>query len=166
MAAVMTADIQNTDKVVVLIEECRRMKLKLLLPDVNSSMYTFTVDDEGAIVYGLGGYQRVRRGPVASIVEARKTGGPFKHLFDFCARVDLRKVNKQAVRALICSGELDALGAGSGADSQPGIEEQCNDAEQNSRNLNAGMADLFGEVVPEGGQRRLFGASLHIQQVH
>lgn len=164
MAAVMTADMQNTDKVVVLIEECRRMKLKLLLPDVNSSMYTFTVDDEGAIVYGLGAIKGLGEGPVASIVEARKTGGPFKHLFDFCARVDLRKVNKRAIEALIRSGALDALGPGR-ARIMASIEEAVQRAEQNSRNLNAGMADLFGEVVPEEeDSARLFEASSQVRE--
>ncbi len=164
MAAVMTADMQNTDKVVVLIEECRRMKLALKLPDVNTSMYTFTVDDQGGVVYGLGAIKGLGEGPVASIIEARKQGGAFKNLFDFCARVDLRKVNKRAIEALIRSGALDALGPGR-ARIMASIEEAVHRAEQNSRNRNAGMEDLFGEVVPEeDNEETLFAASANVRE--
>jgi len=110
MAAVLTADMQNTDKVVTLIEECRKMKLSLVLPNVNVSDYTFTVDDQGQIVYGLGAVKGLGEGPVESILEARAEGGAFKNLFDFCDRVDLRKVNKRALEALIYADALDELG--------------------------------------------------------
>ena len=148
MAAVLTADMQNTDKVVTLIEECRQMKLSLVLPDVNVSKYTFTVDDAGQIVYGLGAVKGLGEGPVDSILEARAEGGVFKNLFDFCDRVDLRKVNKRALEAMIRAGALDSIGP-SRARLIASIEEAVRRADQNSRNQNAGMMDLFGEVVPE-----------------
>ena len=148
MAAVLTADMQNTDKVVTLIEECRKMKLAIVLPNVNVSDYTFTVDEQGQIVYGLGAVKGLGEGPVESILAARAEGGAFKNLFDFCDRVDLRKVNKRALEALIYSGALDEIGPNR-ARLMATIEEAIKRADQNSRNQNAGMTDLFGAVVPD-----------------
>ncbi len=158
MAAVLTADMQNTDKVVTLVEECRRMKLTLVLPDVNVSEYTFTVDDQGRIVYGLGAIKGLGEGPVQSIIEARRSGGPFKNLFDFCARVDLKRVNKRALEALIRAGALDHIGP-SRARMMSSINEAVQRADQQSRNESAGMIDLFGSMVPEAGDEDVYSAS-------
>lgn len=143
MAAVLTAEMQNTDKVVTLIEECRRMKLVVRLPDVNVSSFTFTVNDDGDVVYGLGAVKGLGEGPVQSITEARKNG-PFEDLFDFCRRVDLRKVNKRALEALIKSGALDALGPGR-AKMLAVLEDAVKQADQHNRNESAGMMDMFGD---------------------
>ncbi|HSX86299.1 MAG TPA: DNA polymerase III subunit alpha, partial [Cellvibrio sp.] len=110
MAATMSSDMDKTDKVVTFIEECRQMKLMPLPPDVNSGEFHFTVNDAGNIIYGLGAIKGLGEGPVESIIAARNEGGPFKNLFDFCARVDPRKVNKRALEALIRSGAADKLG--------------------------------------------------------
>lgn len=91
MAAVMTADMDNTDKIIGLVDECHRMKLKLLPPDVNKGLYRFNVDDQGAIVYGIGAVKGVGEGPIENIIAAREAGGHFKDLFDFCARIDTKK---------------------------------------------------------------------------
>ena len=149
MAAVLTADMQNTDKVVTLIEECRQMGLDLVLPDINVSEYTFTVNDQGQVVYGLGAIKGLGEGPVESILKAREEGGAFANLFDFCDRVDLRKVNKRALEALIYAGALDQVGP-SRSRLMASIEEAVQCADQNSRNQSAGIEDLFGEVVPAG----------------
>lgn len=164
MAAVLTADMQNTDKVVALIEECRNMELDLILPNVNVSEYTFTVDDRGRVVYGLGAIKGLGEGPVASITEARAAGGSFKNLFDFCARIDVRKVNKRAINALVRSGALDDLGP-SRARMMASVEEALRRAGQNSRNIMARMDDLFGEVIPgEDSEEDLFAASKGIRE--
>ena len=99
MAAVLSADMDNTDKVVILIEECRNMKLRIVAPDVNQSEYKFTVNDEGHVVYGLGAIKGVGEGPVDAIVSARGDK-PFKDLFDFCARMDLKRLNKRTLDAV------------------------------------------------------------------
>src|SRR5690554_1278116 len=104
MAAVLSADMHNTDKVVILIEECRSMKLRIDAPDVNTSEFKFTVNEDGRIVYGLGAIKGVGEGPVEAIVECRNEGGPFKDLFDFCNRVDLKRINKRTLEALIQIG--------------------------------------------------------------
>jgi DNA polymerase-3 subunit alpha len=141
MAAVMSSDMQNTDKVVTFIEECRAMKLELLLPDVNSSEFQFTVTDDGAVVYGLGAIKGLGEGPVESIVSARKEG-PFTDLFDFCNRTDPRTVNKRALEALILSGAFDALGIDR-AVLMAALPDAVKAAEQSSQNAQAGMIDLF-----------------------
>ncbi|MGS0729797.1 helix-hairpin-helix domain-containing protein, partial [Shewanella sp. 0m-11] len=109
MAAVMSADMDNTDKIVTLVDECERMGLPLIPPDVNKGLFRFTVDDDLNIVYGIGAVKGVGEGPVDSILAARKNG-PFKDLFDFCARIDLKKLNRRVIEKLICAGALDNLG--------------------------------------------------------
>src|SRR5690554_6855148 len=150
MAAVLSADMHNTDKVVTLIEECRSMKLDLLVPDVSRSEYTFTVNDEGQIVYGLGAIKGLGEGPVESIVAAAKDG-PFQDIFDFCRRIDLKKVNKRALEALIRSGAMDKLGAGR-AQLMASIEKAIQQADQQSRNDAAGMVDMFGDMLESSGE--------------
>ena len=160
MAATMSSDMDKTDKVVTFIEECRTMKLKLLPPDVNSGEFHFTVDDAGRIIYGLGAIKGLGEGPVESIITARNEGGPFKDLFDFCARVDPRKVNKRALEAIIRSGAADSLGPTYHSSTQlidhdravmfAAMSEAVKTAEQATANSNAGMMDLFGAVSAEG----------------
>jgi DNA polymerase-3 subunit alpha len=146
MAAVLTADMQNTDKVVTLVEECRSLKLDLVLPDVSTSEYAFTANDDGQVVYGLGAIKGLGEGPIDSIVTAREDNGPFTDLFDFCRRVDLKKVNKRALEAMIRAGAMDTLGAGR-AQLMASIEKAILQAGQQSRNEAAGMVDMFGDML-------------------
>jgi DNA polymerase-3 subunit alpha len=162
MAAVMSADMHNTDKVVILIEECRSMKLRIDAPDVNVSEFKFTVNEDGRIVYGLGAVKGVGEGPVEAIVEARATG-PFKDLFDFCARVDLKRINKRTLEALIRSGALDRLGPHYHDEPKAyqasldlnravllaAMEEAVQAAEQSARSADSGHMDLFGGLFAE-----------------
>ncbi|WP_286236831.1 DNA polymerase III subunit alpha [Neptuniibacter halophilus] len=148
MAAVMSSDMQNTDKVVIFIEECRIMGIPPALPDVNSGEYMFTVNDEGVIVYGLGAIKGVGEGPIEAIVQARNEGGPFKDLFDFCERVGAKKLNKRVLEALVRSGALDNLGA-ERAVLWEAIPAALKAADQSAKNQDAGMFDLFGEVEAE-----------------
>ncbi|MBJ2346328.1 MULTISPECIES: DNA polymerase III subunit alpha [Pseudomonas] len=162
MAAVLSADMHNTDKVVTLIEEVRTMKLRLDAPDVNASEFKFTVNDEGRIIYGLGAIKGVGEGPVEAITEARQDG-PFKDLFDFCARVDLKRINKRTLDGLIRSGALDRLGPyfhdepkayqanidRNRAVLLAAMEEAIKAAEQTARTHDSGHADLFGGLFVE-----------------
>jgi len=131
------------------VEECRNMKLDLLVPDVSRSAYTFTVNDDGQIVYGLGAIKGLGEGPIESIVEAAKDG-PFQDIFDFCRRIDLKKVNKRAMEALIRSGAMDKLGPGR-AQLMASIEKAIQQADQQSRNDAAGMIDMFGDMLESSG---------------
>lgn len=149
MAATMSSEMQNTDKIVIFIEECRAMKLSLKLPDVNEGEFMFTVNKDGAIIYGLGAIKGLGEGPVEAIITARTTGGPFENLFDFCERTDLRKVNKRAMEALIRSGSFDSLAVPRSI-LMASTPEAVKTAEQSAGNRDAGMADMFGDVVSAG----------------
>ncbi|WP_065188653.1 DNA polymerase III subunit alpha [Shewanella woodyi] len=142
MAAVMSADMDNTDKIVILVDECERMEMPLLPPDVNKGLLKFNVDDEGNIVYGIGAIKGVGEGPVDSILAARKDG-PFKDLFDFCARVDLKKLNKRIMEKLICAGALDTLGPHRAA-MMATLPEAIRAADQNAKAEAIGQHDMFG----------------------
>jgi len=155
MAATMSSDMDKTDKVVTFIEECRSMKLTLLPPDVNQGEFQFTVDRDNHIIYGLGAIKGLGEGPVDNILAARKEG-PFSDIFDFCARIDPRKVNKRALEALVRSGAFDRIGPQLELDSSRAIlmatlVEAVKAAEQSQANANAGMGDLFGDVLPGAG---------------
>lgn len=145
MAAVLSTDMDNLDKVVPLIEECRNQGLTVTPPDVNVGAYKFTVDPQGRVVYGLGAIRGVGEGPIGAIVEARETDGPFTDLFDFCRRVDPKRMNKRTLEALIRSGALDNLGP-SRAVLFASLEAALKAAAQNLSNQNLGMVDMFGEA--------------------
>ncbi len=142
MAAVLSSELHNTDKILIFIAECRRMGLDLTNPDVNQGQYRFTVNRQGQIVYGLGAIKGLGEGPLEAILEARAAGGEFTDLFDFCARVDLRRVNKRALEGLIKSGAFDNLGE-SRAMLMAATADAVQSAEQQSHNTALGMVDLF-----------------------
>ena len=148
MAANLSADMQNIDRVVILVDEVRRMQVPLLPPSVNLSEYRFSVQND-TIIYGLGAVRGVGEGPVEAIVTAR-TGGSFSDLTDFCCRVEAKKVNKRVNEALITAGAFDEFGL-------PGEEinttrarlhatlaKAMQSAQQIAQNDAAGITDLFG----------------------
>jgi len=146
MAAVMSADMDNTDKVVILIEECRQMKLEILPPTINISKYKFTVNDTGQIVYGLGALKGVGEAAIEEMLIEREANGPFSGLYDLCKRVDLRKFNRRVLEALIRAGafdEFDANRAGHLAE----LSTVLKVAEQHGKNAQTGQNDLFGLAV-------------------
>ncbi len=147
MAAVMSADMDNTDKIVTLVDECERMGLPLLPPDVNKGLFKFTVDDEQNIVYGIGAIKGVGEGPVESILQAREDG-PFKDLFDFCARVDLKKLNRRVIERLIRAGALDTLGPHR-ASMMETLPEAIRAADQHAKASAIGQSDMFGLLNSE-----------------
>jgi len=148
MAAVLSSDMDKTDKVVVFIEECRHMNLKLAPPAINISEYRFTVGEPGEIRYGLGAIKGVGEGAIEALVQERERGGPYRDLFDLCQRVDLRKLNRRVLESLIRSGAFDALGPNR-ATLAAQLPEALQLAEQHSRNDAAGQNDLFGLATSE-----------------
>ncbi|WP_318482085.1 DNA polymerase III subunit alpha [Photobacterium leiognathi] len=146
MAAVMTADMDNTDKIISLVDECHRMNLKLLPPDVNKGLYRFNVDDEGAVVYGIGAVKGVGEGPIENIISAREKGGYFKDLFDFCARIDTKKVNKRVLEKLIKSGAMDRLGPNRAA-MLATLDDAIKAASQHHQAEAFGQTDMFGVLT-------------------
>ena len=148
MAATMSSELHNTDKVVIFIEDCRQLGIDVLPPDVNAGAYLFTVNEQDQIIYGLGAIKGVGEGPVEAIVTAREQGGPFKDLFDFCERIDSRKVNKRCIEALIKSGALDQL-APNRSMLLAALDDAVRTAEQAANNQAAGMVDLFNDILAE-----------------
>ncbi|MCU7937730.1 MAG: DNA polymerase III subunit alpha [gamma proteobacterium symbiont of Bathyaustriella thionipta] len=143
MAAVLSADMDNTEKVVVVIEECRDANLKVTTPNVNLSEYKFSVSDKDEVVFGLGAIKGVGEGAIESIIEGRKTGGVYNDLQDFCNRVDLRRCNKRVMETLAKAGALDDFGC-TRATLLNAIPEATKAAEQFSKAQAVGQDDLFG----------------------
>lgn len=146
MAAVMTADMDNTEKVVGLVDECWRMGLKVLPPDINCGQYHFHVNDEGEIVYGIGAIKGVGEGPIEAIIEARQKGGIFKEIFDLCARVDIKKINRRVMEKLIMAGAFDKLGPHRAA-LMSSLEDALKAADQHAKAEAIGQADMFGVLA-------------------
>lgn len=150
MAAVMTADMDNTDKIVTQVDECLRLGLKVNPPDVNTGQYRFSVNVQGQVVYGLGAVKGVGEGPVEAIIEARNQGGPFRDLFDFCNRVDVKRLNKRVMEKLIYAGALDQLGPHRAA-LLASVEEAMKASEQKAKDAALGQNDLFGDFFADDG---------------
>lgn len=142
MAAVLSCDMAHTDKVVIFIEECKRLKLVVHPPNINESDFHFTVNEQKEIVYGLGAIKGVGEAAIHSILEARKQD-IFHDIYDFCARVDARKVTRRVLEALIRSGALDALDPLRG-NLMAHLENALQAAEQLNKNRSKQQADLFG----------------------
>jgi len=166
MAAVLSADMQNTDKIVTLIDECNQMGLNIVPPDVNVGEFNFTVNGDGDIVYGLGAIKGLGAGPVDCLLAAR-TEAPFTSLLDLCLRVDAQTVNKRTMEALIRSGALDKLIDGDVDYSRAALSVMLPDtmqaAEQSSRNQASGVDDLFGEITPAEPATEGVGGNLDVK---
>ena len=155
MAATLSSDMDNTDKVRINYEDTVAQNLSVLPPDINSSDYRFAPVDEKIVAYGLGAVKGTGEAAVINIVEARKAGGPFKNLFDFTRRVDKRLVNRRAIEALIRGGAFDTLCdnrhqlLASVDDAMASADQQLRSANQNSLfgdDAGAAMPDLLKNV--------------------
>lgn len=146
MAAVMTSEMDNTDKIVALYDECLRMGLKVAPPDINTGKHHFSVNEHGEIVYGIGAIKGVGEGPIEALVSARNSGGIFKDLFDLCARVDLKKINRRTFESLILSGAFDKLGPHRAALSK-NLDDALRASDQHAKDQAMGQADMFGVLT-------------------
>ncbi|MEO6186487.1 MAG: DNA polymerase III subunit alpha [Steroidobacteraceae bacterium] len=143
MAAVMSADLDDTDKVVTLVDECTRMGLSVLPPDLNTSGYDFTAAGDRVIRYGLGAVRGVGAQAVDALVQERARGGPFASLTELCQRIDLSRVNRRLLEALIRAGSMDTLGVNR-ATLLASLDVALLGGEQSTRDNAAGQDDLFG----------------------
>lgn len=141
MAALLTSDQNNIDRIAIEVTETKRMGLSILPADVNESFGNFTVLENGDIRFGLRAVKNVGTGAIAAIVEARKKGGSFKDLEDFCKRVDFSQVNKKVLESLAKSGALDALGER--GQMLIGVEAVLKYANQLQKRDRAGQVALF-----------------------
>ena len=142
MAAVLSSDMDNTDKVTMFLDECRVMGLEVRPPDVDASAYMFEATGPGVIRYGLGAIKGVGHGACEAIVAARKAG-PFADLLDFCKRVDSARLNRRTLEQLVMSGALDRLGKNR-ASLMLQLPEVLRATEQIAREREAGQVSLFG----------------------
>jgi len=159
MAAVLSADMDKTDKVVTMIAECRDMKLNVLPPDINRCEYAFVVLDDVSILYGLGAIKGLGQAAIDAVLEVRRAGGPFSDLFDFCRRIDLRRVNRRVLESLIKAGALDGLGTQCGvrdAQEMPTEDRMSRSTLMASLSLALAAAEQVGRAQ-EARQDDMFG---------
>ena len=152
MAAVLSAEMQNTDKIVTYVDECHAMGLKIVPPDVNVGQFNFTVNDTGDIIYGLGAIKGLGEGSIEAIISERQEK-PFESLLDVCQRLDSQVVNRRSQEALIKSGAFDNFMEG-GPDVVRAallalLPASIQAAEQSKRNFESKVDDLFGDISPE-----------------
>ncbi len=143
MAAVLSADMDNTDKVVTLIDECLSMGLTVNPPNVNECKFPFSASDEKTIIYGLGAIKGVGEAAIEDVIQARQEGGEFQNLFDFCQRIDGKKVNRRTLDALIMAGALDVFKQNR-ATLLASLPKALKIAVQHSSNMAVGQNDMFG----------------------
>ena len=149
LASTMSADMNNTDSVHIFYDDCAPNQIEVLPPDINHSDFKFTPTSSKQILYGLGAVKGTGLAAIDVILQARRKEGPFKDLFDFCNRLDLRKVNRRVVESLIRAGAFDKLTADPANPNRnallAGVATAMAAAEQNSANSN--QNSLFGEVA-------------------
>ncbi|QJC34516.1 DNA polymerase III subunit alpha [Enterobacteriaceae endosymbiont of Donacia crassipes] len=109
MAAVLTSEMDNKNKIIHLIHECKKMKIKILSPNINTSLYKFHVNENGYIIYGLGAIKGIGQQLAFNILDARKKIGYFKSIFHFFTKINFSKLNKKIIETLILSGSLDSF---------------------------------------------------------
>jgi DNA polymerase III subunit alpha len=149
MAALMTSDMGNTDKIVGYFTECRDLGIKVLGPDVNASQKNFAVAD-GAIRFGLAAIKNVGEGAVESVLAVRAESGPFASFFDFCRRVDLHKVNKRMLEGLIKAGAFDSTGA-KRSQLMAVLDQAVEDGAAAQHERECGQTSIFGEPLDGHG---------------
>jgi DNA polymerase-3 subunit alpha len=142
MAATLSSDMDNTDKVVNFLQDCKGFNINVLPPDVNASIHKFTALDRHTIRYGLGAVKGVGEGVCLAIAHEREANGAFSDLLDFCRRVDSSKLNRRVVEALIYSGALDSLGSNR-ASLALQLPEVLKATEQMAREAQSGQVSLF-----------------------
>ncbi len=157
MAALLTIERQNTDKLALYLGECRDMNVPILAPDLNTSDIHFTVTDEG-VRYGLAAIKNVGESAIASIIESRQEGGRLSSLNRMCENVDLRLVNKRVLESLVKAGALDSMLPDASIDSVgqgraqllAAVDPSLDHGSRRQRNRDQGQTELFGESDAEG----------------
>ena len=145
MAALLTSDHENLDRIAIEVAECRKMGIEVLPPDINESYMEFAVvPDTGNIRFGLGAVKNVGQGPIEKIIEARDADGPFKSIEDFAQRVDAAVVNKKVMESLVKCGAFDAMGD---RDTMLfNVDKITSYASRVQKNALSGQIDIFGSL--------------------
>ena len=143
MSANLTSEMRNIDRVVVLINECKKMGIEVKAPDLNISFEDFRPIDKQSISYGLNAIKNVGSKALETIIEERKENGIYKTIFDLCSRVDLQKVNKRVLESLIMSGSLDSI-EGKRSEQFLSVDDAIKYGQQMQNQTNLNQVDLFG----------------------
>jgi len=149
MSAVLTMDMGNTDKVMDLVQECRRMGITVYAPDINQSVYEFSVRDNKSLDYGLGAIKGVGKNIIEEVILERKINGRYVDLIDFCKRLGNQSINKRSLEALIKSGAMDELGPNR-ASAYEAINDLLRIAGNNANMKAAGQHSLFSDEGNKG----------------
>ena len=161
MAAMVTCEVSNTDKVIAHINASREMGIEVLKPDVNKSYGAFTVEED-KMRFGLFGIKNVGEGAIENIVLEREKNGPYESFFDFCKRLNLRKVTKRVLENLIKSGAMDSLGC-SRAALWASLEKVVSTAQRQSKDKNQGQLSLMS-MVQKNNSCSLSGVGMNIEE--
>lgn len=152
MASVLTHNLSNIDKITFFMDECKRIGVPVLGPDVNESSYQFSVNKKGQIRFGMGAVKGVGEAAVISIVDERETNGPYKTVFDLVRRVNLRAANKKTFESLAYAGGFDSLGIPrstyfftDGNDTITFLEKAIRYGNGHQEGANSAQVSLFGE---------------------
>jgi DNA polymerase-3 subunit alpha len=162
MASVLTHNLSNIDKITFFMDECKRIGVPVLGPDVNESSYQFSVNKKGEIRFGMGAVKGVGEAAVQSIVEEREKNGPFKSIFDLVRRINLRAANKKTFESLAYAGGFDSFGINrstyffnEGNDNISFLEKAIRYGNGQQDAANSSQVSLFGEEsavdMPEPG---------------
>jgi DNA polymerase-3 subunit alpha len=143
LAATLSSDMDNTDKVVNFLQDCKNFDISVIPPDVNTSTYQFKALDRYTIRYGLGAVKGVGESACKAISDERANAGPYLDLLDFCRRVESNKLNKRVLEALIQSGALDSLGSNR-ASLTLQLPEVLKATDQMAKEALSGQVSLFG----------------------
>ena len=143
MSANLTSEMRNIDRIVVLINECKKMGIDVKAPDVNISFEDFRPIDKKGISYGLNAIKNVGAKALETIIEERKENGDYSTIFDLCSRVDQQKVNKRVLESLIMSGSLDSI-EGNRAENFLSVDDAIKYGHQMQTETNRNQVDLFG----------------------
>jgi len=152
MASVLTHNLSNIDKITFFMDECKRMGVPVLGPDVNESQYQFAVNKSGQIRFGMGAVKGVGEAAVVSIVEERSANGPYKSVFDLVRRINLRAANKKTFESLAYAGGLDSFDIHratyfftEGNDNINFLEKVVRYGNSHQEGINSAQVSLFGE---------------------
>ena len=148
LASCMSADMEHTDKVVILLNEAKKMKLEVLPPNINVCDYRFVALDTQRIVYGLGAVKGIGQAVVEHLIDVRRQSGDYKDLFDLCNRIDIKRVNKRAFESLIKAGAFDVFGVHR-ASLLESLPLAVDAASQRAKSIEVGQNELFAVAAPE-----------------
>ncbi len=146
MAAVLSADMDNTEKVVIFVDDCMQLGLDVVPPDINRSQYKFTTENEGNVIFGLGAIKGAGESAIGEIIEERNANGPFESMAEMCQRVKSRKISKRILETFIRAGVFDSLGMNRHS-LFTGLPEIVRIASQQHKDEEIGQNDLFGGSI-------------------